>query len=93
MERRKFLQNSSFGAILGLGLGSRAFADQKVHEHFNSLGPVLLPPLEPLDNKNGLNIWTWVRSEMTGGVYSSVECAVAPKTMGPPPHITKNWMR
>jgi oxalate decarboxylase/phosphoglucose isomerase-like protein (cupin superfamily) len=26
---------------------------------------------------------------MTNGVYSSVECAVAPLTMGPPPHMHK----
>lgn len=48
--------------------------------------PVLLEPRPPLDHNGGLNVRTWVRSEMTGGVYSSVETAVAPKTMGPPPH-------
>jgi mannose-6-phosphate isomerase-like protein (cupin superfamily) len=36
-----------------------------------------------------MDIRVWVRSAMTGGVYSSVECAVAPKVMGPPPHYHK----
>lgn len=34
-------------------------------------------------------IRTLIRSEMTGGVYSNVETAVAPKIMGPPPHSHK----
>ena len=36
-----------------------------------------------------MDILVWVRSSMTGGVYSCVECAVAPKVMGPPPHWHK----
>ena len=53
------------------------------------LKPVLLHPLPALEHNGGLNVRTWIRSEMTGGVYSSVETAVAPKTMGPPPHYHK----
>jgi oxalate decarboxylase/phosphoglucose isomerase-like protein (cupin superfamily) len=33
-----------------------------------------------------MQIKTWVRSAMTNGLFSNVECAVAPKLMGPPPH-------
>ena len=54
-----------------------------------SIKPIYLPPMPPLAHKDSMNIRTWLRSEMTGGVYSCVECAVAPKTMGPPPHYHK----
>lgn len=50
------------------------------------IDPVLLPPRPPLQHNGGMDIRVWVRSEMTNGVFSNVECAVAPKTMGPPPH-------
>jgi hypothetical protein len=40
-------------------------------------------------HNGGLNIRTRIRSAMTNAVYSNVECAVAPKTMGPPPHFHK----
>ncbi len=33
-----------------------------------------------------MDIRVWMRSGMTNGLFSSVECAVAPKVMGPPPH-------
>jgi mannose-6-phosphate isomerase-like protein (cupin superfamily) len=45
-----------------------------------------LPAQTPLDDKGGMDIRVWVRSAMTNGVFSSVETAVAPKLMGPPPH-------
>ena len=54
----------------------------------DGIEPVLLPPAT-VGTSWGLNIRTRVRSEMTGGVYSNVETAVAPKTMGPPPHHHK----
>lgn len=50
---------------------------------------VLLPAQPPLDHNGGMAIRTWVRSAMTDGLYSSVECAVAPNTMGPAPHWHK----
>jgi oxalate decarboxylase/phosphoglucose isomerase-like protein (cupin superfamily) len=50
------------------------------------IDPVLFPAQTPLDHKGGMDIRVWVRSSMTNGVFSNVECAVAPKTMGPPPH-------
>lgn len=55
----------------------------------DSIEPVLLPSMPPLDHKGSMDIRVWVRSGMTQGLYSSVECAVAPKTMGPPPHYHK----
>ncbi|MCZ2475344.1 cupin domain-containing protein [Aquirufa ecclesiirivi] len=51
--------------------------------------PFLLPPLPPLDHKGSMDIRVRVKSSMTNGIYSNVECAVAPKTMGPAPHIHK----
>ena len=54
-----------------------------------TIDPVLLPAMPPLDHKDSMNIRVWVRSAMTNGLFSSVECAVAPKVMGPPPHLHK----
>ncbi len=51
------------------------------------LQPFYLPPLPPLAHNGKMDIRVWVRSKMTGGVYSCVECAAAPKVMGPPPHL------
>ena len=44
--------------------------------------PFFLPPKPPLDAKGNIDIRVLVRSAATGGVYSSVETAVAPKRMG-----------
>jgi mannose-6-phosphate isomerase-like protein (cupin superfamily) len=83
MDRRDFLLSSSLLAAMGLAApvatGATTDAGAKVL-------PVLLPALPPLDHKGGTDIRVRVRSAMTGGVYSCVECAVAPKHMGPAPH-------
>ncbi len=52
------------------------------------LTPFYLPPeaaLEP--GPGGLNIRTWVRSSQTNRQFSCVETAVAPRQMGPAPHV------
>jgi mannose-6-phosphate isomerase-like protein (cupin superfamily) len=89
MERRDFIIKSSllmaFGAISPTTFG----VTPPISTEGKTLQPVYLPPLPPLDDKGGMDIRTWVQSSMTGGVYSSVECAVAPKMMGPPPHYHK----
>jgi mannose-6-phosphate isomerase-like protein (cupin superfamily) len=36
-----------------------------------------------------MEIRVLIRSSVTDGLYSNVECAVAPKMMGPPPHFHK----
>jgi mannose-6-phosphate isomerase-like protein (cupin superfamily) len=88
MKRRDFINKS--GLLAGMGLfANNVFGSPVCTTEPDELKPVLLDPLPPLDHNGGLNIRTWVRSEMTGGVYSSVESAVAPKTMGPPPHYHK----
>ena len=53
--------------------------------------PFYLPPAEALQLQGrGINLRTWVRSSQTNMQYSCVEFIVAPKQMGPPPHIHKD---
>lgn len=84
MERRAFMQSSgllaAFAALPGF---AGALANPPAHP---GLKPFMMPPAEPLPHKGGMDIRVWVRSHQTGGVYSCIECAVAPKLMGPPPH-------
>jgi mannose-6-phosphate isomerase-like protein (cupin superfamily) len=85
MERRDFMLKSGIlAAFAAIPMGANA-ANQNV-PFDNPLKPILLPSLPPLDHKGGSDIRVWVRSSMTNGLFSSVECAVAPKLMGPPPH-------
>ena len=89
MERRDFIMAAGlFAGFAGLPAVAQANAPL-THPSSDPLKPVLLPPLPPLDHKGGMDIRVWVRSSMTNGLFSSVECAVAPKVMGPPPHYHK----
>jgi len=90
MERRNFMMNAGILAAFA-GISSVALSgNNKELESLSAvLNPVLLPASAPLDNKGGMQIKTWVRSAMTNGLFSNVECAVAPKLMGPPPHYHK----
>lgn len=85
MERRNFIMTSSlfaaFSTLSPLALGTTP--DTVVSD---PLKPVLLPGTTPLEHKGGMDIRVWMRSSMTNGLFSSVECAVAPKLMGPAPH-------
>lgn len=89
MERRDFL--AAAGLFAGLttlpqiALGRQTDSQASM----GPIEPILLPPLPPLDHKGNMDIRVWVRNSMTGGLFSSVECAVAPKVMGPPPHFHK----
>ncbi len=88
MERRDFL--SATGLLAGFtAMPQLAFAAAVAPGISNPLQPVLLPAQPPLDHKGSMDIRVWMRSAMTNGLYSSVECAVAPKVMGPPPHYHK----
>ena len=91
MERRHFLQATSFLLPLSMLPETSAAASKPLIPNALSYPtqPIYLPPLPPLAHNGGMNIRTWMRSTMTGGVFSSVECAVAPKTMGPAPHFHK----
>jgi mannose-6-phosphate isomerase-like protein (cupin superfamily) len=85
MERRDFVLKAGLMSALA-GLTGSSFGKNLQPPAGGDLKPVLLPPAPPLDHKGKMDIKVWVRSAMTGGVYSNVECAVAPKTMGPAPH-------
>ena len=85
MERRNFLMTTglfaAFSALSPLAIGATPETPS-----IDPLKPVLLPGLTPLDHKGGMDIRVWMRTSMTNGLFSSVECAVAPKLMGPAPH-------
>ncbi len=92
MERRDFFQAASF--LLPLSILPEMAHARTAQSPLNTglkdaIKPIYLPPMLPLEHNGSMNIRTWMRSEMTGGVYSCVECAVAPKTMGPSPHYHK----
>jgi mannose-6-phosphate isomerase-like protein (cupin superfamily) len=85
MNRNEFLSKT---LLAGLALPSiNAFA-----EPTNALlKPFYIPSQKPLEaGPAGTDIRTWVKSSQTNLQFSSVEAAVAPKTMGPPPHIHKD---
>jgi mannose-6-phosphate isomerase-like protein (cupin superfamily) len=90
MNRKHFLQATG---ILTAGMMLHSYPTQASEvrpANEKDLEAVLLTPLPPLDHNGSLNIRTRIKSEMTNGLYSSVECVVAPKTMGPPPHLHKS---
>ncbi|MBK7440030.1 MAG: cupin domain-containing protein [Bacteroidetes bacterium] len=87
MERRDFLMKSGILSAFGI-VGQTAFTASPAADG-DKLSPVLLPPLAPLAHDNGMTVRVWIRSAMTNGVYSNIECACAPKLMGPPPHYHK----
>jgi mannose-6-phosphate isomerase-like protein (cupin superfamily) len=90
MERRNFLQSAGLFATIGILPNSGFSASQPpINLTPDPLQPFYLPPSAPLSHNGSMDIRVWVRSQMTGGVYSCVECAVAPKVMGPPPHFHK----
>ncbi|MHA8053187.1 cupin domain-containing protein [Aquirufa sp. Wall-65K1] len=86
MNRQEFLlQSGILTALTGI---PRSSSDHNP-SYTDPLKPFLLNPLPPLDHKGSMDIRVRVKSSMTNGTYSNVECAVAPKTMGPAPHIHK----
>jgi mannose-6-phosphate isomerase-like protein (cupin superfamily) len=90
MERRNFMMNAGIlAAFAGISSVALSGNNKELESLSATLNPVLLPASAPLDNKGGMQIKTWVRSAMTNGLFSNVECAVAPKLMGPPPHYHK----
>jgi mannose-6-phosphate isomerase-like protein (cupin superfamily) len=82
-SRRAFVQQSAFGLYFPFFGPWTELAGADKNE---KLKPFVLPAQPPLEPLGGLQIRTWVRQSMTGWLYSSVECAVGPGTMGPPPH-------
>jgi len=86
MERRNFLQSASLMA--GLGIQPSLFTNITGCAS-DPIKPFLLPGEAPLNHNGKMDIKVWVRNGATGGMFSSVECAVAPRIMGPAPHAHK----
>jgi len=87
MERRDFLINT-----LLAGAGSVGFMNESLAGTSNDnkpLKPFYVPPIaEPLlPGAEGINLRLKVRTRDTNNQFGSVEFAIAPKTMGPIPHI------
>ncbi len=92
MERRDFILKSGLVAALGAVAPAVLASNSTVENSIDlpeNLKPVLLQGQPPLHHNGSMAIRIWIRSSMTNGLYSSVECAVAPRTMGPPPHAHK----
>ena len=87
MERRHFLSaTAAIGFFSGIGLPTLSAQPTSG----DPLKPFYLPPVEPLQpGPAGLNTRTRVRQTQTNGQFSCVEFAVAPKKMGPAPHLHK----
>jgi mannose-6-phosphate isomerase-like protein (cupin superfamily) len=91
MQRRSFIAKSSLLATFGAGFPFVLDAKSSEGEIlYNPMNPFHLESLPALDHGGNINIRVWVRNAMTDGLFSSVECAVAPKIMGPPPHMHKD---
>jgi mannose-6-phosphate isomerase-like protein (cupin superfamily) len=80
MDRRQFLLTSAALTPLLMPVPGKASTPAAAPQ------PFLRPPQPPLDHRGDMDIRVLVRQADTGGVYSCVECAVAPRRMGPAPH-------
>ena len=89
MERKQFLLTGVMTGIAATGLAT-SLGMAAINKNA-PLKPFYLPPdAEPLIPIHGLNIRIKVRSSQTNMQYSCIDAAVAPKTMGPPPHFHKD---
>jgi quercetin dioxygenase-like cupin family protein len=84
MKRKQFLMSgllaAAAGAVFGKNIGPIGGQE--------TLKPFYLPPDDaPLDPGPAMAIRMKVRSSQTNLQYSCVDVAVAPKTMGPAPHV------
>jgi mannose-6-phosphate isomerase-like protein (cupin superfamily) len=89
MERRNFL---AAGVTSGISLLSfPAISLAQTNKEKIMLQPFYIPPGTPLQPGPGnVDIRTIIQSKQTGGQLSNVEVAVAPKQMGPSPHVHKD---
>lgn len=89
MNRKHFLSSSLLGALAITGFGNVKTANGNTN--LNNIQPFYIPPdPTPLDPGPGVNIRVKVRSSQTNMQYSCVDVAIAPKTMGPSPHVHKD---
>ena len=66
---------------------NRIFKEYRQRSKRKIKGVYLPPDPSPLEPVHGLDVRIKVRSEQTNMQYSSIDFAVAPKTMGPAPHV------
>jgi len=86
MERRNFLETGMLGG--GSTPKSPALSHCQSTNSQKMLMPFYIPPSEPLEPGPGnVDIRTIVRTNQTDKQFSSVEVAVAPRQMGPSPHL------
>jgi mannose-6-phosphate isomerase-like protein (cupin superfamily) len=89
MQRDQFLKSGVIGGFSILNLPTFSLAQPR--ENDKPSKPFYIPPSEPLQPGPGnVDIRTIIKSDRTGRQYSNVEVAVAPKQMGPSPHIHKD---
>jgi uncharacterized cupin superfamily protein len=85
MERKQFLMTGLMACAAVTGFGKK---NDTVSADPKPLEPFYLPPdTAPLDHGGHVAIRMKVRSRQTNLQYSCVDVAVAPKTMGPSPHV------
>lgn len=84
MERKEFL---TAGLMACMAIGANATGLKNTQSKRGPLKPFYLQPDEPLIAKEGVEIRVKVRSGQTNMQYTSVDFSVAPKTMGPAPHV------
>jgi mannose-6-phosphate isomerase-like protein (cupin superfamily) len=87
MERRNFLS----AGVMGFSLLSLPGFSAAQSQGTESLKPFYIPPSAPLvPGPGNVDIRTIIHSGQTGKQFSNVEVAVAPKQMGPSPHMHEN---
>ena len=87
MERRNFLTAGILSGITLLNFQTSVMAQNSKE----SIDPFYIPPEKPLIPGPGkVDTRTIIHSKRTNGQFSNVEVALAPKHMGPSPHIHKD---
>lgn len=88
MKRKEFIRT---GLIAGLTFDKiKPKEKSETVEKKKDLLPFYIPPSpEPLISYEGTQIRLKVRTKQTDNQFGCVELSLAPKTMGPPPHIHK----
>jgi mannose-6-phosphate isomerase-like protein (cupin superfamily) len=89
MQRRNFLAAGITGGISLLTAPVDTLA--QANNNDMKLEPFYIPPREPLQpGPANVDMRTIIRSAQTNNQVSNVEVAVAPKQMGPSPHVHQN---
>ena len=88
MQRRKFVTAGVLGFSL---LNLPTFSLAQTNDKKEPLNPFYIPPAQALvPGLGNVDIRTIIHSKQTGKQISNVEVAVAPKQMGPSPHMHKD---